>query len=133
MIDLAAVAIAIAFVVLVAYLIPTILQIKRTVAQSERVLTRVNNELPGLLKDIRGTGENVRVITDQAKVSVDRASSLFTAMGEMGQTVHHVHDTVRGKGGSIFLGLSSVLAGIKAASNTMKHRVSKEGGSDYGK
>ncbi|GJL62399.1 MAG: hypothetical protein NPIRA04_10530 [Nitrospirales bacterium] len=133
MIDLAAVAIAIAFVVLVAYLIPTIVQIKRTVAQSERVLTRVNNELPGLLKEIRGTSENVRAMTDQAKFGVDRASTLFTAMGEMGQTVHQVHETVRGKGGSLFLGFSSVLAGIKAASNSMKHRASKEGGNEYGK
>ena len=128
MIDLAAVAIAIAFVVLVGYLIPTILQIKRTVAQSERVLARVNNELPGLLKDIRGTSENVRSLTDQAKIGVDRASVLFNAMGDMGNTVQQVHGAVRGKGGSFFLGLTSLLAGIKAASNKMKHRVSKEGG-----
>ncbi len=128
MIDLAVVSVAIAFVVLVAYLIPTILQIKRTVAQSERVLTRVNNELPGLLKDIRGTSENVRSLTDQAKLGVDRASTLFTAIGDMGHTVQQVHGAVRGKSGSLFLGLTSVLAGIKAASNRMKHRVSKEGG-----
>ena len=133
MIDLAAVAIAIAFVVLVGYLIPTILQVKRTVAQSERMLSRVNNELPSLLKDIRETSENVRTMTDQAKVGVDRASGLFNAMGDMGQTIHQVHGAVRGKGGSFFLGLTSVLAGIKAASNKMKHRVSKEGGSEYGK
>ncbi|MGB0910143.1 MAG: DUF948 domain-containing protein [Nitrospirales bacterium] len=133
MIELAAVAIALAFVVLVGYLIPTILQIKRTVAQSERVLSRVNNELPGLLKDVRGTTENVRTLTEQAKGGVDRASVLFNVMGDMGQTVQQVHGAVRGKGGSFFLGLTSVLAGIKAASNKMKHRGSKEGGDDYGK
>ncbi|MCA9473723.1 MAG: DUF948 domain-containing protein [Nitrospirales bacterium] len=133
MIDLAAVAIAIAVVVLVGYLIPTILQIKRTVAQSERVLARVNNELPGLLKDIRGTSENVRALTDQAKMGVDRASTLFTALGDMGQTVQQVHGAVRGRSGSLFLGLTSVLAGIKAASQKMKHRASKEGGKEHGK
>ncbi len=133
MIDVAVVAIAVAVVVLVAYLVPTILQIKRTVAQSERMLTRVNNELPGLLKEVRGTTENIRSITDQAKVGVDRASSLTNAMGEMGQTIQQVHGAVRGKGGSFVLGLTSLFAGLKAASNTMKNRVSKEGGREYGK
>ena len=43
MIDFAAVVIAVAFLVLVGYLVPTVIQLRRTVAQSERLLAQVNN------------------------------------------------------------------------------------------
>ena len=134
MVEFAAVVVAIAFVVLVGYLIPTVVQVKRTVAQSERLLARLNNELPMMLKEIRGTSENVRSMTDQARVGVDRATIFLNAVGDVGQTVKQVHGTMRGRGGAFVLGITSVLAGLKAASNTVKHRVHhKEGGNTHGK
>ena len=137
MVDLAVLIIAVAVVVLVAYLVPTILQVKRTVGQSERLLIRLNHELPGLLKDVKGTNENIRALTDQARVGVDRASTFLNAVGDVGQTVNQVHEAMRGKGGTVMVGLSSLLAGIKAVTSTMKNRVrkeskDKEGGSSYG-
>jgi len=144
MVDLAVMIIAVAVVVLVGYLIPTILQVKRTVGQSERLLIRVNHELPGLLKDVKGTNENIRVtneniraLIDQARVGVDQAVVLLSAVGEVGQTVHQIHQTVRGKGGAVMIGLTSLVAGIKAVTSSVKHRVHKEprkqqGGSHYG-
>lgn len=134
MVEFAAVVVAVAFVVLVGYLIPTVVQVKRTVAQSERLLARLNNELPVMLKDIKGTSENIRCMTDQAKVGVDRATIFLNAVGDVGQTLKQVHGTVRGKGGAMVLGLTSVLAGLKAASNSVKHRTHhKEGGNTHGK
>ena len=135
MVEFAAVAVAVAFVVLVGYLIPTVLQVKRTISQSERLLARLNNELPVMLKDIRGTSENIRSMTDQARVGVDRATIFLNAVGDVGQTVKQVHGTVLGKGGAWMLGLTSVLSGLKAASNKMKHRVQhkEEGGNTHGK
>jgi uncharacterized protein YoxC len=137
MVDLAVMIIAVAVVVLVGYMVPTILQVKRTVGQSERLLIRLNHELPGLLKEVKGTNDNIRALTDQARVGVDRATIFLTAVGEVGQTVNQVHQAVRGKGGTVMIGLTSLLAGIKAATSTVKHRVhkeskEKEGGSHYG-
>ena len=137
MVDLAVMIIAVAVVVLVGYLVPTILQVKRTVGQSERLLIRLNHELPGLLKEVKGTNENIRVLTDQARVGVDQATVFLNAVGDVGQTGNQVHQTVRGKGGAVMVGLTSLLAGIKAVTSTVKHRVHKEprkqqGGSHYG-
>ena len=137
MVDLAVMIIAVAVVVLVGYLIPTLLQVKRTVGQSERLLIRLNHELPGMLKEVKGTNENIRVLTDQARVSVDRATVFLEAVGDVGHTVNQVHQTVRGKGGTMMIGLTSLLAGIKAVTSTVKHRVHKEskvkeGGPTYG-
>ena len=137
MVDLAVMIIAVAMVVLVGYLVPTILQVKRAVGQSERLLIRLNHELPGMLKEVKGTNENIRALTDQARMGVDRATIFLNALGDVGQTVHQVHQTVRGKGGTVLVGLTSLLAGIKAVTSRMKHRVhkepkEKEGGSTYG-
>ena len=133
MVDLAAIIIAVAFVVLVAYLIPTILQVKRTIAQSERLMAQLNDELPVMLNDIKGTGENIRTMTDQARLGVNRAAIFLNAVGEVGQTVKQVHGVVRGRGGSIFIGISSLLAGLKAASSAVKQHVHREGGNTHGK
>jgi uncharacterized protein YoxC len=137
MVDLAVMIIAVAVVVLVGYLVPTILQVKKTVGQSERLLIRLNHELPGMLKEVKGTNENIRALTDQARVGVDRATVFLNAVGDVGQTVNQVHQAVRGKGGTVMIGLTSLLAGIKAVTSTVKHRVhkeskDKEGGSHYG-
>ena len=135
MVDLAAIIIAVAFVVLVGYLVPMILQVKRTVGQSERLLIRLNHELPGLLKDVKGTNENILALTDQARLGMDRATIFLNAVGDVGETVNQVHQTVRGKGGALAVGVTSVLAGLKAASSTMRKRIHKEeqkGGPSYG-
>jgi uncharacterized protein YoxC len=138
MVDLAVMIIAVAVVVLVGYLVPTILQVKRTVGQSERLLIRLNHELPGLLKEVKGTNDNIRALTDELREGVDRATIFLNAVGEVGHTVHQVHQTVRGKGGAVLVGLTSLFAGIKAVTSTVKHRVhkepkEKEGGPTYGK
>ncbi len=137
MMDLAVMIIAVAVVVLVGYLVPTILQVKKTVSQSERLLIRLNHELPGMLKDVKGTNENIRALTAQARVGVDQATVFLNAVGEVGHTVNQVNQTVRGKGGAVMMGLTSLLAGIKAVTSTVKHRVHKEprekqGGSNNG-
>ena len=84
MVDLAVMIIAVAVVVLVGYLVPTILQVKKTVGQSERLLIRLNHELPGMLKEVKGTNENIRALTDQARVGVDRATVFLNAVGDVG-------------------------------------------------
>jgi uncharacterized protein YoxC len=139
MVDLAAIIIAVAVVVLVGYLVPMILQVKRTVGQSERLLIRLNHELPGILKDVKETNENILAVSTQARLGIERANVFMNAVGEVGHTVNHVHQAVRGKGGSFVIGFTSLLAGLKAATSTVKKHVQKEhvhtdqeGGPSYG-
>lgn len=134
-VEFAAVVAAVAFVVLVGYLVPTVIQVRKTVGESERLLARLNHELPLILKEFRGTSENVHAVTDHAREGIARTTVLFQALEEVGQTVHQVNGLVRGTGGTIFVHLNSVLAGMRAASAVLKRRASrasKEGGS-YGR
>ncbi|NKB80857.1 MAG: DUF948 domain-containing protein [Nitrospirales bacterium] len=132
MIELALMIMAVAFAVLVGYLVPTVIQLRRTVSQSERLLARLNNDVPLLLKELRGTSEQVHAMTTQAKQGVDRISVLMNAIGDVGKTVNQVHGVIRGRGGAILMGLASAFAGMKAASSTISQRVQTKGGKQHG-
>ncbi len=123
MLDFAAVVIAVAFVVLVGYVVPTVIQLRRTVTQSEQLLARINAELPELLNDLKRTNENVRVMSAQARESVEQASGLMQALGNAGQTVNQVHGAVRDKGTMLLVHLGRVLAGMKAMAHTVQDHV----------
>lgn len=132
MIDFAAVVLAVAFLVLVGYLIPTVIQLRRTADQSKQLLAQINRELPGLLKDLKSTTENVHAMTMQARQGINRLSVLTQAIGEVGQTVHQMHGLVRGKSSAFVMNFLRVLAGMKAVATTLKDRINKEGGESNG-
>ncbi|MCY4613596.1 MAG: DUF948 domain-containing protein [Nitrospira sp.] len=128
MIDLAVVAIAVAFVVLVGYIVPAVIQVRKTATEAERLLLQVNAELPELLKEMKQTNENVRVLSEQAREGVGRASVLMHAIGDVGETVNQVHGAIRGQGTTLMKNLASVLVGMRAMVLTVKNRVqNKEG------
>jgi len=123
---------AAAVLVLVAFLVPTLLQVRKAVAESERLMASLNSELPSLLNEVRGMTENVNALTGQAREGVEHASVLLHAVGEVGDTVQQVHETVRGKSGNLLVNLASVVAGVKAASAVVKDRIHKERGDSNG-
>ena len=133
MIEFAAVVIAVAFVVLVGYIVPTVIQIRRAVTQFEHLLSHVNDALPRILKEVRQTNNNIQTISVQAREGVERASVLMKALGDVGQTVTQVHGVVRQRGVAVASNLLRVLLGMRAAATTIKDRVQKEGGQMNGK
>ena len=131
-VEIAALLIATAFAVLVGYLVPTLIQLRKTIAESEQLLTRMSSELPSLVREMRAMTENVNTLVTQAHEGVDHAAVFLHAVGEIGDTVQHVHETVRGKGGSLLVNVASMVAGFKAASTIVKERMNKNGGDSHG-
>ena len=125
MVELAALLVAVAFAVLVAYLVSTLIQIRKTAVESERLFSRLNDELPSLFTEIRRLTENLNAAAIEARDGIEHASVLLHAMGEMGETVQQVHSVVRGQGGHVLGRLTSVIAGVKAASSAVKQRFLK--------
>ncbi|TAJ29249.1 MAG: DUF948 domain-containing protein [Nitrospirae bacterium] len=132
MVDAAAVLVAVSFAVLVGVLVPLVAQLRKTIAESQQLLARLNAELPPLLRDLRVMTENVNDLADQARDGVEHASVLLHAVGEVGETVQQVHQTVRGKGGTLLMSLASMVAGIRAASAVVKNQLHGEGGHSNG-
>lgn len=127
-IEIAALIGAVAFAVLVAFVVPTLLQVRATTRELTQVLGRLNTELPTLLSELRMTAQNVNLLTEHAKGGVEHATSLLHAVGEVGDTVHQVNSLVRGTSGSMVANLMSMFAGVKAASAVVKERFHSQGG-----
>ena len=131
-VEMAAIFVAIAFAVLVGYLVPLLIQLRKTIAESERLLATLHNDLPSLISELRAMSQNMNDLTEQARVGVEHAAVLLHAVGEVGEVVQHVHDVVRGSSGSMLSNVASVVAGFKAATQVMKERFRGEGGHHNG-
>ena len=130
-VEIAAVLVAVAFAVLVGYLVPLLIQVRKTVAESEQLLARMNTELPTLITELRAMSQNLNDLADQARGGVEHAAVLLHAVGEVGESVQQVHGLVRGSGGSLVSNLVSMVAGFRAAKQVVKERL-KEGGHHNG-
>ena len=131
-VEIAAILVAVAFALLVGFLVPMLIQVRKTVAESEQLLAKMNNDLPPLIGELRAVSHNVNDLTEQARMGVEHAAVLLHAVGEVGESVQHVHDVVKGSSGSMLTNMASVVAGFKAATKVMKERFREEGGHHNG-
>ena len=131
-VEMAAILVAVAFAVLVGFLVPMLIQVRKTVAESEQLLAKMNNDLPPLIGELRAVSHNVNDLTEQARMGVEHAAVLLHAVGEVGESVQHMHDVVKGSSGSMLTNVASVVAGFKAATKVMKERFREEGGHHNG-
>ncbi len=130
-VEVAAILVAIAFAVLVGYLVPVLIQMRRTVAEAEVLVTKLNADLPILVAELRTMSQNLNDLTEQARGGVEHAAVLLHAVGEVGESVNQVHSLVRGSGGTLLANVASVVAGLRAAKQVVTERL-KEGGHHNG-
>jgi uncharacterized protein YoxC len=131
-VEMAVMLAAAAFAVLVGYLVPVLIQIRKTVAESERVLAKINGELPPLIVELRAMSQNVNDLADQVRGGVEHAAVLLHAVGEVGESVQQVHNVVRGSGGTLLTNVASMVAGFRAATQVIRERMRQEGGPHNG-
>jgi uncharacterized protein YoxC len=131
-VEIAVILVAVAFAVLVGFLVPVMIQVRKTVAESEQLLAKMNHDLPPLIGELRAMSHNMNELTEQARGGVEHAAALLHAVGEVGESVQHVHDVVKGSSGSMLTNVASVVAGLKAATHVMKERFREEGGHHNG-
>jgi len=131
-VEIAVLLVAVAFAVLVGFLVPVMIQVRKTVAESEQLLAKMNHDLPPLIGELRAMSHNMNELTEQARGGVEHAAALLHAVGEVGESVQHVHDVVKGSSGSMLTNVASVVAGLKAATHVMKERFREEGGHHNG-
>ncbi|MDK2743023.1 MAG: DUF948 domain-containing protein [Nitrospira sp.] len=131
-VELAALLVAIAFVVLVGYLVPVLMQVRKTVAESEQLLSKMNVEVPALVAELRTMSQNLNDVTNQVRESTEHAAVLLHAVGEVGESVQQVHNIIRGSGGTLLTNVASMVAGVKAATQVVRERMRQEGGTHNG-
>lgn len=130
-VEVAAILVAIAFAVLVGYLVPLLIQVRKTVEEAETLVSKLNADLPTLVTELRAMSQNLNDLTEQARGGVEHAAVLLHAVGEVGESVNQVHSLMRGSGGTLLANVASVIAGLRAAKHVVTERF-KEGGHHNG-
>lgn len=126
-VEIATILIAVAFAVLVGYLVPLLIQVRKTVAESEQLLSKMNTDMPVLVSELRAMSQNLNDLAEQARGGVEHAAVLLHAVGEVGESVQQVHNVVRGSSGALLTNVASVVAGLKAATQVVRERYRREG------
>jgi uncharacterized protein YoxC len=126
-VEIAAILVAVAFAVLVGYLVPVLIQVRKSAAEAELLLAKMNAEVPSLVSELRAMSQNLNDLSDQARSGVQHAAVLLHAVGEVGESVQQVHNVVRGSSGSLLTNMASMVAGVKAATHVLRERMKHEG------
>jgi uncharacterized protein YoxC len=107
--------IALAAIVLVAFFVPLLIQLRKTVEESERLLKSLQYDLPNLLNEAAGTAQVVNRAASDVQEATERAKVLGQAMGAIGDTVNQIHGAIRTKASSLVLNATGLVAGVRAA------------------
>jgi uncharacterized protein YoxC len=126
-VEIAAILVAVAFAMLVGYLVPVLIQVRKTVAESEQLLSKMNAEVPSLVAELRATSQHLNNLTEQARGGVEHAAVILHAVGEIGESVQQVHNVVRGSSGTLLTNVMSMVVGFKAATQVVCERMKHEG------
>ena len=132
-VDIAVCVAAVAWAVLVGWLVPLLIQLRKSVAQSEYLLVRMNAELPLLLTEMRAATENLNMLVEHARDGVEHAAVLLHAAGALGDSVQRVQETMQDSGRSFLVRLVSVVAGFKATRSAVTAHICREGGPGNGR
>lgn len=118
LVSVAALVAALGVVVLVAVLVPAINEVKKTSMVAREFIVSTEQSLQPVLGELRKTLADVREMTDVAAARRDDISTLMTALGDTGESVHRLNGII---GGAVQAVEKPVLywAGLKAAAQNI--------------
>lgn len=122
-VEIALCVVMVAVAVLVGSLVSLVMQLRKPVAEAEVLFAQMNTALPSLVKEIRAASANLRAVVEQARHGIEHAAVLLHATAALGDTVHHLHETMAGASRSLLINLTRRVAGFKAMMGVVKaHR-----------
>jgi len=130
--QIAVLVMAVAAVVLVAFLIPMWIQLRKTAEEAERLLRRLNEELPVMLHEVTQAAQNLNQVATEMREAVSHARVLGEAMGDVGETINQVRGLVRNGAGTLLSNVGSLVAGFRAAYGVFKQKSSSESHHEQG-
>jgi uncharacterized protein YoxC len=113
--------------VCVAFLVPLLLQLRRTALRAEQFLGQTEHDLVPLLKELRETSERAAKLARVVEEDFSRVAPLFRSLGEAGQSLHTLTgalnaDLFRYAGSALgfWLGVRSMKKGFSSDKQTHK-------------
>jgi len=100
---------------LAGFLVPLLIELKRTTAQARQFLERTETQLNATLSEMDDTLKSLRGITDTVNNVTDDIGTLSSSLAEVGVNVRDLFDTVNETVTRLSGNLSGIRAGIRAA------------------
>lgn len=126
-VEAAALLAAVAFMVLVGFLIPVLIRVRKTVEESQRLLEKMNADVPPLVEELRTASKHFNELSQRARQGVEHATVLLHAVGEVGESVQLIHNVMKGSSGTLLTNVIGAVAGVRAAVRVMRERLRKNG------
>jgi|OpeIllAssembly_1097287.scaffolds.fasta_scaffold437571_2 uncharacterized protein YoxC len=127
LVSLAALVVALGVVVLVAALVPAINEVRKTSIALREFIVSTESSLNPVLGELRKTLADVREMTDAAAARRDDITTLMSALGDTGESVHRLNGII---GGAVQVIEKPVMywAGLKAATQNILGHFTRKGG-----
>ena len=123
--DLAVLLIAIAAIVLAAFIVPVIIEIKKTTVALREFVVNLDRELKPTLHELQGTVTEAKGLIAEVSARTGEIKGLTTALGETGQNLRGINKAI-GSATGIIAGTSVWAAGLKAAFSFILERLAKK-------
>ena len=117
-----------ALIILTAFLIPVILQIKRTAKAAEDFLLITQESLNPLLKRLQETVEKTNKIAEKLDESISNVQHLTKSVGETGAIIDDINRLIRQISTFMSVTMSNFGVGIKTALSVLTQGIIKKGG-----
>ena len=121
-----AIVIAITFVVLACFMIPAMIELRRTALDVRKYVKEVDSEFQPVLKELHELALNLRVITHGIASKTGEIEGFMTAVGDTGRNISRIN-VVAGAVADLVGRSSFWMTGVKAASRYLIDRISKKG------
>jgi uncharacterized protein YoxC len=125
LIGLAAVLIAITFAILAAFLIPAVIEIRKTAIALREFTVNAENELKPVLHELQNTLTELKGLAGEAAARADEVRSFTEALGETGRNLRTINSVV-GTVAGLLANTSAWAVGAKAAGKTILECLSKK-------
>lgn len=131
MVSMAALIVALAVIILVAVLIPVITELKKTTIAVREFIVRTESTISPTLGELRQALVDVRIMTDVAAARRDDITTLMTALGETGESIHRLNTVLDGAV-NVVEKPAMYWTGVKAAAQNIAGHFTRKGGIDHG-
>ena len=127
LINIAALIVAVAVVVLVIALIPLIRELKATSIATREFISKMESDIQPTIRELNATLADLNVLTAGAVDKVEDVKRFMSAIGETGRGLRTISTVINGVANA--LANSSIwLTGARVAGSLMLEKLTKKGG-----
>ncbi len=123
---IASVVIAITVIVLAGFMVPALIEMRKSALAVKALITDVESQLRPTLKELRELSSNLRILTEGIASKTDEVKSFMTAVGDTGRNISKINVAIAEVAGICYRS-SLWVTGLKAAGRYVINRIIKKG------